>query len=183
MGEPAGGGHCVSGFVGSLPDRARSSSHLLIRSVPIPRTTFFEDGITRRSAKLSQAAKPPLESRGALFECRATPYHRVDTGFNLRAPNSSPRAGISAGSALHLNLVSALRKARVSHPRLSCMIRGLSPIPRGGGKPEGKEGDCITTLGAVCPIEGVWVRTKIIRSVPNWLMRMKPGVQAAEYAP
>ena len=27
--------------------------------------------ITRRSAKLSQAAKPPLESRGALFERRA----------------------------------------------------------------------------------------------------------------
>ena len=47
------------------------------------------------------------------------------------------------------------------------MIRGLSPIPRGGGKPEGKEGDCITTLGAVCLIEGVWVRTKIIRSVPT----------------
>ena len=41
------------------------------------------------------------------------------------------------------------------------MIRGLSPIPRGGGKPEGKEGDCITTLGAVCLIEGVWVRTPL----------------------
>ena len=47
------------------------------------------------------------------------------------------------------------------------MIRGLSPIPRGGGRPEGKEGVCITTLGAVCTIEGVWVRTKIIRSVPS----------------
>ena len=127
----------------------------VIRSVLGYALQLFEDGITRRSAKLSQAAKPPLESRGALFECRATPYHRVDTGFNLRAPNSSPRAGISAGSALHLNLVSALRKARVSHPRLSCMIRGLSPIPRGGGIPEGKEGDCIPTLGAVSLIEGV----------------------------
>ena len=46
------------------------------------------------------------------------------------------------------------------------MIRGLSPIPRGGGIPEGKEGVCITTLGAVSLIEGVWVRTKIIRSNP-----------------
>ena len=49
---------------------------------------------------------------------------------------------------------------------MSCMIRGLSPIPRGGGKPEGKEGVCITTLGAVCLIEGVWVSTKIMRGVP-----------------
>ena len=38
------------------------------------------------------------------------------------------------------------------------MIRGLSPIPRGGGKPEGKEGDCIPTLGAVSLIESAWVR-------------------------
>ena len=49
------------------------------------------------------------------------------------------------------------------------MIRGLSPIPRGGGKPEGKEGDCITMLGALSLTEGVWVRTTLIRSVlrPN----------------
>ena len=60
---------------------------------------FSKTEFTRRSAKLSQAAKPPLESRGALFECRATPYNRVDTGINLRVPNSSPHAGISAGSA------------------------------------------------------------------------------------
>ena len=45
------------------------------------------------------------------------------------------------------------------------MIRGLSSIPRGGGKPEGKEGVCIPTLGALSLTEGVWVRTKIIRSV------------------
>ena len=49
------------------------------------------------------------------------------------------------------------------------MIRGLSPIPRGGGKPEGKEGDCIPTLEAVSLIEGVWVRTKIMRGVFNTL--------------
>ena len=47
----------------------------LIRSALIPALQFFEDGITRRSAKLSQAAKPPLESRGALFECRAPTKH------------------------------------------------------------------------------------------------------------
>ena len=47
----------------------------LIRGVPILALNFFEDGITRRSAKLSQAAKPPLESRGALFECRAPTKH------------------------------------------------------------------------------------------------------------
>ena len=47
------------------------------------------------------------------------------------------------------------------------MIRGLSPIPRGGGKPEGKEGDCITTLGALSLTEGVWVRTKLVRGVPT----------------
>ena len=34
---------------------------------------FFEDGLTRRSAKRSQAVQPPLERRGALSECRATP--------------------------------------------------------------------------------------------------------------
>ena len=79
----------------------------VIRSVLDFALNFFEDGITRRSAKLSQAAKPPLESRGALFECRATPYNRIDTGFNLRAPNSSPRAGISAGSARRSNQVRA----------------------------------------------------------------------------
>ena len=45
------------------------------------------------------------------------------------------------------------------------MIRGLSSIPRGGGKPEGKEGGCITMLGALRPIEGAWVRTKLIRGV------------------
>ena len=50
--------------------RARSRT-TLIRSVFEPAPNFFEDGITRRSAKLSQAAKPPLESRGALFERRA----------------------------------------------------------------------------------------------------------------
>ena len=38
------------------------------------------------------------------------------------------------------------------------MIRGLSPIPRGGGIPDGKEGVCIPTPGALRPIEGVWVR-------------------------
>ena len=47
------------------------------------------------------------------------------------------------------------------------MIRGLSPIPRGGGKPEGKEGDCIPMLGALRSIEGVWVRTKLMRGVPT----------------
>ena len=31
----------------------------------------FEDGLTRRSAKLAQAVQPPLASRGALSECRA----------------------------------------------------------------------------------------------------------------
>ena len=55
---------------------------------------------------------------------------------------------------------------------MSCMIRGLSLIPRGGGIPEGKEGDCITMLGAVCPIEGVWVRTKIIRSVLDFALHL-----------
>ena len=35
------------------------------------------------------------------------------------------------------------------------------------GDPDGKEGVCIPTLGAVSPIEGAWVRTKIIRSVPT----------------
>ena len=51
------------------------------------------------------------------------------------------------------------------------MIRGLSPIPRGGGKPEGKEGDCISTLGALRPIEGVWVRTHSFGAFLN------PGIQ------
>ena len=37
--------------------------------------TFSKTEFTRRSAKLSQAAKPPLESRGALFECRAPTKH------------------------------------------------------------------------------------------------------------
>ena len=55
------------------------------------------------------------------------------------------------------------------------MIRGLSPIPRGGGKPEGKEGGCITTLGAVSPIEGVCVRTKIIWSVSSLGNTMAPS--------
>ena len=32
---------------------------------------FFEDILTRRSPKRSQAAQPPLERRGALSECRA----------------------------------------------------------------------------------------------------------------
>ena len=32
---------------------------------------LFEDVITRRSAKLAQAVKPPLASRGAQSECRA----------------------------------------------------------------------------------------------------------------
>ena len=50
---------------------------------------------------------------------------------------------------------------------MSCMIRGLSPIPRGGGKPEGKEGGCIPTPGALRSIEGVWVRTKLMRGVPT----------------
>ena len=36
---------------------------------------FFEDGITRRSAKRSQAVQPPLERRGALSECRAPTEH------------------------------------------------------------------------------------------------------------
>ena len=31
----------------------------------------FEDGLTRRSAKLAQAVQPPLASRGAQSECRA----------------------------------------------------------------------------------------------------------------
>ena len=31
---------------------------------------LFEDVITRRSAKLAQAVKPPLASRGAQSECR-----------------------------------------------------------------------------------------------------------------
>ena len=36
---------------------------------------FFEDGLTRRSAKRSQAEQPPLERRGALSECRAPTKH------------------------------------------------------------------------------------------------------------
>ena len=86
------------------------------------------------------------------------------------------------------------------------MIRGLSTIPRGGGKPEGKEGDCITTLGALRPIEGARLRTHSFGAflfrrqlgtglpwyalratshtpVPNWLMGMKSKVQAVEYTP
>ena len=38
-----------------------------------PDENFFGDGTTRRSAKRSQAVQPPLERRGALSECRATP--------------------------------------------------------------------------------------------------------------
>ena len=54
----------------------RACKHtVLIRGVLTPALQSFEDGITRRSAKLSQAAKPPLESRGALFECRAPTKH------------------------------------------------------------------------------------------------------------
>ena len=47
------------------------------------------------------------------------------------------------------------------------MIRGLSPIPRGGGKPGGKEGVCIPTLGALRRIESVGVSTKLVRGVPT----------------
>ena len=40
-----------------------------------PDENFFGDGITRRSAKRSQAVQPPLERRGALSECRAPTKH------------------------------------------------------------------------------------------------------------
>ena len=51
----------------------RTGRAKLIRGVLRHAQQLFEDGVTRRSAKLSQAAKPPLESRGALFERRAPP--------------------------------------------------------------------------------------------------------------
>ena len=40
-----------------------------------PDEYFFEDGLTRRSAKRSQAVQPPLERRGAQSECRAPTKH------------------------------------------------------------------------------------------------------------
>ena len=63
-----------------------------------PDEYFFEDGLTRRSAKRSQAVQPPLERRGALSECRATPLIQIGTGFKLRVPNSSARAGFSVST-------------------------------------------------------------------------------------
>ena len=47
---------------------------------PRAQRLFFGDGITRRSAKRSQAVQPPLERRGALSECRAPTKHYVGTG-------------------------------------------------------------------------------------------------------
>ena len=67
---------CLTRNIGVLPvpiwGKGSAPRATPIRSVLDLALHFFEDGITRRSAKLSQAAKPPLESRGALFECRAT---------------------------------------------------------------------------------------------------------------
>ena len=48
------------------------------------------------------------------------------------------------------------------------------------GEPAGG-GYCIPTLGAVCPIESAWIRTKFARGVPNWLMGMKTNVQAVKF--
>ena len=47
MGEPAGGGGCVSGCRGTSPDRGCSYLHPLIRSVLVSAPNFFEGGITR----------------------------------------------------------------------------------------------------------------------------------------
>ena len=47
----------------------------LIRSVTEYDETFFEDGFTRRSAKRSQAAQPPLERRGAKCDLASQMKH------------------------------------------------------------------------------------------------------------
>ena len=57
------------------------------------------------------------------------------------------------------------RKARSECPA-KCPQFAYASLRYFAGDPDGKEGDCITTLGAVCLVESVWVRTKIIRSVP-----------------
>ena len=103
---------CQRPFFGSLrthkyaPLRKKGAFAFCIQMTPSasyrlcerPRTRrfSFEDGLTRRSAKLAQRAfAPALASRGAQSECRATPQTQIGTGFKLRAPNSSARAGFS----------------------------------------------------------------------------------------
>ena len=59
------------------------------------------------------------------------------------------------------------------------MIRGLSPIPRGGGIPEGKEGVCITTLGALRTIK--WARDRFRGTREGERMPRYTGVRVPFY--
>ena len=100
----------------------------------------------RFHAPLSQTCtvgefSPTLASRGAQSECRATPWTQIDTGFNLRVPNSSARAGFSV-STVRCSIMSvrdtnffqeAESKFRILGGRYSYRTRGRKARREGGG--------------------------------------------------
>ena len=70
------GGGLYSHSRGTSPDRGRSNTHSLIRSVLRPRTHFFEDGITRLTPHHTYSERS--YTRTHFFEdgiTRLTPHH------------------------------------------------------------------------------------------------------------
>ena len=126
-----------------------------------PRYLVYEDGLTRRSPKRSQAAQPPLERRGALWDppkaflvglvCDFAREMKtqIDTGVVRVESPSSPRGprrkhfrwgesrGVFSKFCSPLDYVSARTKLCFKRTKSqSRMIGGLSSVPSGGGKPE-----------------------------------------------
>ena len=119
----------------------------LVRSVYEHDESIFGDGLTRRSAKRSQAVQPPLERRGAPPRPRKPDETLSRHGLGARRVALLAPRGVLSKYWHPLSYAGAITKIYVKFKSKSRILGDGKLIPSGGGVPEGRRGSLTPMSG------------------------------------